>query len=142
MPFIASNDIKVKTMLELAEVRRGEKSLDLGAGDGKLVIAFAQKGALAYGVEIDETLVELARHNIKKKGLEKKAAIIKGDFFNISLGSYDIITIYGLTNVMRKLEGKIRFEAKKGCRVICNYFPFPNLKPDKTKDGVNLYKIC
>lgn len=141
MPFIASNDMKVKTMLELAEVKPQEKSIDLGAGDGKIVIAFAKKGAQAYGIETDETLTELARHNIKKMGLERKASIIRGDFWNISLGSYDIITVYGLTRVMERLEGKIRFEAKKGCRIICNYFPFPNLKPDKTKNGVNLYKI-
>ncbi len=142
MPFIASNDAKVKTMLELADVKAGEKTIDLGAGDGKVVIAFAKKGAKAFGVEIDETLTELAKHNIKKNGLEEKAFIIRGDFWNMDLGLYDIITVYGLTRVLEKLEKKIWLEAKKGCRIICNYFTFPSLKPEKTKNGVNLYKIC
>ncbi len=139
MPFIPSNDQRVKTMFKLADLKTGEISLDLGAGDGKVVIAFAEAGAIAYGIEIDEILTELARHNIKKKRLEKKAQIINGDMWKIPLGNYDIITIYGLTSILYKLEEKIQSETKKGCRIICNYFHFPNLKPEKMVNDVYLY---
>lgn len=139
MPFIPSNNRRVKTMFKLADIKTGEKSLDLGAGDGKVVIAFAEAGAIAYGIEIDEILTELARHNIKKKRLENKAQIINGDMWKIQLGDYDIITIYGLTSVLYKLEEKIQSETKKGCRIICNYFHFPHLTPVKVINDVYLY---
>lgn len=139
MPFIPSNNRRVKTMLKLADIKTGEKSMDLGAGDGKVVIAFAKAGTAAYGIEIDETLTELARHKIRKNKLEKRAHIINGDMWKMQLCNYDIITIYGLTSVLYKLEEKIQSETKKGCRILCNYFHFPHLTPVKVINDVYLY---
>lgn len=141
MPFIPSNNQRVKTMLELAQIKPGEKSVDLGAGDGKVMIAFAKTGAHAFGIEIDEILSEIIRHKINKNRLNGKAFIFNGDLWNHNLSEYDIITVYGLSWVMARLEEKIGKEGKSGCRIIANYFPFPNLKPEKVKKDIYLYRL-
>ncbi|MCL4338575.1 50S ribosomal protein L11 methyltransferase [Patescibacteria group bacterium] len=139
LPFVPSRKERIKAMIELSGVQPGEKSLDLGAGDGRIVIAFAQKGASASGVEIDNILFDIANHNVRKKRLEKKARIIKGDFWQEDFGKYDIITIWGLRRIMGRLEDKLQKEAKPGCRILCNYFDLPTWPPAAEKENVFLY---
>ena len=140
MPYAPSSHSRIDNFLTLSQVRKGEKTLDLGAGDGRIVISFGKAGARAYGVEIDSILCKLAEYNIRKNGLEKTAHIIHEDFWKVNLSTYDIISIYGLSLVMAKLERKVKSECKSGCRVVCNYFPFPTLKPEKEKECVFLYR--
>jgi ubiquinone/menaquinone biosynthesis C-methylase UbiE len=137
--YLPSSDSRVKTMLKLSGVKPGQKTADLGSGDGKIVLAFALAGAKAYGVEIDKTLSELSEIKLRIKKLTGKGTIINGDFLKVPLGSYDIITVYGLGSIMKDIELKIRKEAKKGCRILCNYFKFPDWKPTKTEDNIYVY---
>lgn len=126
-------------MVELAGIKSREKSVDLGAGDGRILIAFAKAGSQAYGVEIDETLTQLIKHNIKRGGLTDKAFIFNEDLWKHRLDTYDIITVYGFTSVMDRLEDKIAREGKKGCRILANFFTFPHWKPERVKKNVYLY---
>lgn len=138
-PFASSQDNRVKTMMCLAKVTNGEKMVDLGSGDGKVVIAFAKKGVKSFGIEIDPTLVKLGKHNIRKNRLIDKAEIILGDFWTHPLNSYDIITIYGLNSIMGRLERKFQEEAKNGARILCNFFPLPQLLPETVQNNIYLY---
>lgn len=138
-PFVKTSDQKLKLMLDLAKIKKGQKVLDLGSGDGKVVIALAKRGACAYGFEINPFLVLLSIWNIKRQGLESKAKIYWKSFWNVDLSSFEVVTIYGVDWIMEGLEKKLKRELKKGSRVVSNYFVFPNWKPYLKRNNVILY---
>jgi protein-L-isoaspartate O-methyltransferase len=138
-PFVVSDPVKRKTMLKLAEIKKGESLVDLGSGDGTLVILFAKAGAKAYGYEINPFLVWKSRRKIKKEKLESSAIIYWKSFWLEDLSNYDIITVYGIKFIMKDLEKKLQKQAKKGTRIISNYYTFPTLKPVQSEQDVHLY---
>ena len=138
--YVASTEEKIKKMIELAEMKSGEKVADLGAGDGRLIIALAKKGIEAHGYEINPILVWKARRNINKTELRGKAFIHWKNFWNEDLSGFDIITVYGIGYMMKKLEKKLRKELKNNARVVSNAFCFPTWPQIKEEDGVYLYK--
>lgn len=139
VPYVPSTWHKIDVMLELADTIKGKKMADLGAGDGRIVIQFAKAGAEAHGYEVDPTLAFKAEQNIMEEGLDEKAFIHIEDFFQIDYSQYDIITIYGMSVVLAKLEKPIQRALKPGARVISSIFTFPNWKPRISKDNVHLY---
>ncbi|MFH1423719.1 MAG: methyltransferase domain-containing protein [Candidatus Nealsonbacteria bacterium] len=138
--YVSSKEEKIKKIIKLAEIKPGEKAVDLGAGDGRLVIALAKKGAEAHGYEINPALVWRARRNINKAGLKRKAFIHWKNFWNEDLFEFDIIAVYGFDYVMKKLEKKLERELKNNARVVSNTFCFPTWPQIKDEDGVYLYK--
>ena len=82
-PFEPTSDRKLKIMMKLAKVKKGEKAVDHGSGDGKIVIALAKAGAEAHGYEINPLLVLFSRYKIKKAGLKGKAFIHWKNFWKI-----------------------------------------------------------
>jgi len=138
--FVSSKEEKIKKIIELAEIKSGEKAADLGAGDGRLVIALAKKGAEAHGYEINPLLVWQARRNINKAGLGGKAFIHWKNFWREDLSRFDIIIVYGIGYIMKKLEEKLRKELKNNARVVSNAFCFPTWPQIKKEDGVYLYR--
>jgi cyclopropane fatty-acyl-phospholipid synthase-like methyltransferase len=127
-------------MVALAAALPGQKSADLGSGDGRVVIALAKEGAETHGFEIDPKLVKEARKNIREEGLEGKAFIHQQDFFEADLSDFDILTIYGITSIMGPLEEKLRSELKPGARVISNFFSFPNWEYEVKVAEVYVYR--
>lgn len=139
--FVPSADDKLQTMFELAGIKPGARVVDLGAGDGRLVVAAAQAGAEAVGLEINPFLVLRARVKLKRAGVYGKASIEWRNFWKVDLGRYDVVFIYGTTYIMKKLEQKLRHELKPGARVVSNYFTFPNWQLRKQKNEVRLYQV-
>lgn len=140
IPYVPSAGERLEVMMEFAAVKDGQKSLDLGAGDGRVVMAMAQAGAKARGLEIDEARARLAQERIKKAGLAQQAVIENGNFWDHDLSGYDIITVFGIRSIMPGLEKKFLAEAQPACKLICNYFYFPNLRPKQVKNFVLLYE--
>lgn len=141
IPFVPSSDDSVLTMVKLAKVKPGERAVDLGAGDGKLVMALARRGARVTGVEIDEGRWELANTNITQSGLQGLARVVHGSFWEQNLSLYDLIVLYGVPSIMERLETKIMNEAKPSCRIVSNRFEFPHWKPAKVKNHVFRYDL-
>ncbi|CEP77410.1 MAG: methyltransferase domain-containing protein [Defluviitoga tunisiensis] len=135
-----SNKEAVKKMVELAQIKPGEKSVDLGSGDGRVVIEFAKKGIQAHGYEINPLLVIISRINIRKAGLKGKAFIHWNNFWKVDLSQYDIITVFQVSFAMDRLEKKLMYELKPGARVISNYWTFPNWRPSKYEKDVYVYE--
>lgn len=138
--YVPSRQDKIKKMIELADIKPGELACDLGCGDGRLVIALAQAGAEAHGYEINPLLVILARFNIKKAGYSGKAFIHWKNFWKEDFLKFNVITIYGMNFIMKKLEKELKGNFRSGARVISNAFPFPNWPPSQKADRVYLYK--
>lgn len=140
-PYVPSSDSRTKTIIKLLKPKKGEKIVDLGSGDGKLLFEIAKTGAFAYGYEINPILVLRTQIVARKFGLSKNIKVITANFWNKKLSGFDGIVVYGITYVMPKLEVKILKEAKPGTRVVSNYFTFPNIKPQQKSEDILLYKI-
>lgn len=139
--YVPSKDSAIETMLKLGKVKKGIKSVDLGSGDGRVVAAFAQAGAQADGYEINPWLVFKARRLLYQLGLGRQTSIKMQSYWNIDLGEYDVISVYGITYIMEGLEKKLRAELRPGTIVVSNYFQFPTWKARRVVNGVRQYVV-
>jgi spermidine synthase len=141
--FVVSADDKLETMLKLPKLTKKSRVIDLGAGDGKVLIELVKKYDVrqAVGVEINPLLVWRSRKNIKRAGLTNKIEIKRQSFWKIDFSQYDVVFLYGTTYIMQKLEEKLKKEMKSGAQFVSNYFKLPNLKPSKSKNKVYLYRF-
>lgn len=134
-PYYPTPQSIVKKMLELAELRPGEKMFDLGSGDGRIVIMAAQKfKADAVGVEYDEDLCKQSLKRIRKLGLEKTAHIVHGDIMQQDYSSADVITVYLLPESNAKIAPMLERQLRKGTRIVAHDFDFADWTPAKTVD--------
>ena len=143
-PFEPTKEKKLKKMIEFAGIkkRKGKrrvKAVDLGSGDGRLVIALAKAGAEAHGYEINPFLVWISRRNIKNAGLKGKAFIHWGSFWNVNLKEYNIVILFQFPTIMKRLKKKLMRELEKGTKVISNHWRFPSWKIRKKSEDVLLY---
>jgi cyclopropane fatty-acyl-phospholipid synthase-like methyltransferase len=139
IPFVPSSEDRLQTMLDLAGVTPGIKTIDLGCGDGRIVLAMAKLGAEAHGVEIDPGRFEKTREEIEKAGLRDHAFVTHASIWETDLNEYDIVTIYGITGMMERLEQKLKKESHPKTRFISNGFRLPNAEPVETRNSVYLY---
>lgn len=130
----------IKKIIDLAGIKPGQKAADLGSGDGRIVIAFAKAGAVAYGYEINPFLVWWSKRKIKAEGLEGKAFIYQKSFWEADFSSFDAVSIYGIDYIMSDLEKKLQKELRAGSRVLANSFTFPSWQPSKKDNPVYLYE--
>ena len=140
-PFEGTKKRVVKEMIKISKVKKQDKIVELGSGDGRIVIEFAKKGAIVEGFEINPILVYLSRRKIKKENLQDRAKIYWKSFWKINLSKYDIIVLFQFETIMRKLERKIKTEAKKSVRIISNTWKFPSLKLMKQVGKIRLYGV-
>lgn len=141
-PFVPSKPHRIKTMIELANIIPGTKIIDLGSGDGAILIEAARSGAMATGVEMNPFLIPYSRWRARRAGVQNRVTIIKGDISNFSIGHADVIFLYLLTKSLVKLKAKLAAELKPGTRVVSNGFEIPGWTPVQEKDGVFLYVIA
>lgn len=140
-PFAPLSQNRIDTMFALLKLKKGQKMVDLGSGDGRILITFAKAGIEAHGYEINPVLVAYSRLRVRRMGLGNKAFVHFGDFWSSNLGQYNGVTLYGIGHIMKRLENKLSKELKPGSKVVTNYFKFPQLKPITIKNKVLLYVI-
>ena len=129
-------------MLKLAAVNSSDTLVDLGSGDGRIVIAAAKRyGAKAIGIELDPVLVSEARANAVREHVATKTEFIEGDLFRQDLNGVSVVTLYLLPSVNIRLKPKLLRELAPGARIISHRFDLGNWRPDRTVevDGEILY---
>jgi cyclopropane fatty-acyl-phospholipid synthase-like methyltransferase len=134
-PFIPTKREGLERILKLARVKPGSKALDLGSGDGRIVIALAKAGAEAHGVENNPFLVWWSRRKIRRAGLEGRAFIHRADLWGYDCSAFDTVTLFGITHIMRRLGAKLDRELEPGARVVSIAFRFPRWEPVE-QDGL------
>lgn len=140
-PYVASNDeFTQQVVKEIKRIHPG-KILDMGSGEGKLVIALAEAGYQIDGVELNPKLVLRSRKLIEKKNLKNKANIFWGNFWNYDTSTYEVVTLYAIKHIMPRLETKLLKELHNGSYIISNYFVFPTLKPVRDDGRTKVYKV-
>ena len=134
-PYFPTPQTIVDKMLQLGELKAGEKMYDLGSGDGRIVIMAARKyKADATGVELDDALFKQSSQRIKTLGLASLARIVHGDLMQQDYSSYDLLTIYLLPVAIEKVTPIFEKQLKKGARIVAHDFEFPTWTPAKILD--------
>jgi Methyltransferase domain len=130
-PFLATPDKVVDVMLKAAAVKAGDVVVDLGSGDGRIVIEAVKRfGAKkGIGIEINPNLVKLARDNATKAGVADRVEFRNDDLFAYDLSSATVITMYLLPEVNLKLQPKL-LKLKPGTRIITHQFGIGDWKAD------------
>ncbi len=138
--WVPTPDILVQDMLNAAEVTAEDFVMDLGSGDGRIVIAAAKRGATAVGVEFNPDMVALSQENAEKEGVSSRASFLNADLFSVDLNRATVITLYLLPNLNLKLRPAI-LDLKPGTRVVSHAFDMGDWPPDRTieSDGRTAY---
>lgn len=129
-PFVTTPANVVQAMLDVANVGSGDALIDLGSGDGRIVIAAAKRGADAVGIEIDPMLVERSREQAKREGVDARARFVAQDLFETEFSRYDVVTMYLLPDVNAKLSPKLFSTLKPGARIVSHDYDLGGWPPD------------
>jgi len=132
-PAIPTPQLVVERMLEAGHIRPGDIVYDLGSGDGRIVIAAAQKyGVRAVGVELIPDLCRKARERVQAEGLTDRVRIVEGSALRIDLTPADVVTMFFLTNSNERLRPALERQLKPTARVVSYQFPVRGWKPSET----------
>jgi SAM-dependent methyltransferase len=122
----------VEKMLTNAKVTPQDRVFDLGAGDGIIAIAAAQKfKANAVGIEFNPSMAEFARRKVAEAGVQDKVRIITGDIFKEDFSSANVLTMYLLPDLNLRLRPTI-LQMKPGTRVVAHAFDMGEWQADET----------
>jgi ubiquinone/menaquinone biosynthesis C-methylase UbiE len=131
-PWVPTSPELVEKMLDLAKVTPDDFVIDLGSGDGRMVIAAAKRGAHALGVEFDSNMVNLSRQLATEAGVGDKATFVEGDMFEADISKATVLALFLLPDNLRRLEPKFR-ALRPGTRIVVNTFGIPDWQPDVTE---------
>jgi Methyltransferase domain len=135
LPYVPTPQIVVDEMLKLASVTEKDFVIDLGSGDGRMIITAARKfKANGVGVDIDAKLVELSNKQAKADGVADRAKFIEQDMFKTDISKASVVTLYVLPDFMEKLRPKLLAELKPGARVVAHDYYMSGWYADKRVD--------
>ena len=132
VPFITSPDNVTLEMLRIAAVGPNDHVIDLGSGDGRIVIMAAKRfGATGLGVELVPDLVKRSLDSARQAGVEDRVSFKVQDLFQTDLSPATVITMYLLTEVNMQLRPSL-LALKPGVRVVSHDWDMGDWKPDRT----------
>jgi len=130
-PYLPSTSVAVDEMLRLANVGPRDLVVDLGSGDGRMVISAARDyGARGLGIELDPKLVEESQANARQAGVEGRVTFRQGDVLLADYRDATVVTLYLLPNLVEKLKPRL-LEMKPGTRIVAHDYGFSDWKPDR-----------
>lgn len=131
-PYVPSPQSVVADMLKLAEVGPKDFVIDLGSGDGRIVLTAAKVfGARGFGVEIQDHLVKLSNEAARKEGLADRVKFITQDLFKTDISQATVLTMYLLPNTVNLLKDKLLAELRPGARVLSHDYPLAGWVPEQ-----------
>ena len=143
-PFLPSyrkkNKINFQNLFEFLKKEGARKFIDLGSGDGRVVMDFARAGFESYGVEINPLLVWWSKLKIRKLGL-KNAEIKWGNLWKTGLAKFDIIFIFHFKTANSFLVKKFKRELKGNTIIISTGFPLVGLELIKKEGPFLVYRV-
>jgi len=132
LPYVPTPQVVVDEMLKMAGVTAKDFVVDLGSGDGRMIITAAQKyNANGLGVDIDPKLVELATRNARNEAVSDRAKFVEQDMFKADISKATVITLYVLPDFMEKLRPKLLRELKPGTRIVAHDYYMSDWYPDR-----------
>jgi Methyltransferase domain len=132
LPYVPTPQIVVDEMLKMANVTAKDFVMDLGSGDGRMIITAARSfKANGVGVDIDTKLVELSNKLARADGVDERAKFIEQDMFKADIGKATVVTLYVLPDFMEKLRPKLLSELKPGSRIVAHDYYMSGWYPDR-----------
>jgi SAM-dependent methyltransferase len=132
VPFVTTPDHVTLAMLELAGVTAADRIVDLGSGDGRIVITAARRfGARGLGVEIAQPLVDQSLDAARRAGVADRAEFRRQDLFETDLAGFTVITMYLLPEVNLALRPRLAALAP-GTRIVSHDWDLGDWRPDRT----------
>src|SRR5690554_367530 len=131
VPFVPTSEKVVELMLDVVNVGPDDYVIDLGSGDGRIVIAAAKRGAVGHGIDIDPKRINEAKSNAAKAGVDEKVLFIQEDLFKTDFSRASVVTMYLLNSVNRKLRPHLLKNLRPGTRIVSHDFDMDDSKPDK-----------
>lgn len=136
-PYLPTLSTQAEAALDLADLKPGDHLLELGCGDGKVMIAAARRGLRVTGYELNPVLAAIAWIRTRRFGSQVK--VVCGNFWSIKLPATDGIFVFLLPKYMTRLDTKIVQESSKPVKLVSFAFKIPEKKIFKEKQGVFLY---
>ena len=142
VPYVPTPPEVVERMLEMAQVNSDDVLVDLGSGDGRIVIAAAKEHGVsgARGIDLDPERIEEARANAREAGVKDQVSFEEGDLFNKDFSDATVLTMYLLQSVNLRLKPVILDTMQPGSRVVSHDFDMGEWLPDQ-EDNVNGRRI-
>ncbi len=144
-PFIPNNPKKLASLLNLLKQKYGlehfKKAVDLGSGDGRVVVFITKNGINCDGVELNKILYNISKGKLKKEKIESKSAIFNQDLFKKNINEYDLVILWQSPQIMKRLKNKLTKELKPGTVVCSYYFAIPGFENETVHKGWHIYEI-
>jgi cyclopropane fatty-acyl-phospholipid synthase-like methyltransferase len=135
VPYVPTPQGVVRGMLQIAKVTKNDFVIDLGCGDGRIVVMAASEfGAKALGYDLDPQRIEEATANAAAAKVSDRAKFIQKDLFEAEIKDATVVTLYLLPSVNEKLMPRLLGELKPGTRIVSHSFRMGDWRPDETSD--------
>lgn len=142
VPYVPTPQKVVDRMLQIAQVKSTDYVIDVGCGDGRIVVTAAKTyGARGLCNDIDPARVAEAKENARQAGVTDKVEVRQGDLHQVDISKADVLPMYLLETLNQRLRPKILAETKPGTRVVSHAFSMGDWKPDQKEevDGRTIY---
>ncbi|XP_039610299.1 ATP synthase subunit C lysine N-methyltransferase isoform X1 [Polypterus senegalus] len=137
LPFVPATSAQIENVLKMLRLRTGSL-VDIGSGDGRIVIAAAKQGFKAVGYELNPWLVWYSRYKAWREGVHHNTEFYRSDLWKVCFSQYTNVVIFGVPQMMSQLESKLQNELKVTAKVVACRFPFPTWLPDDiTGEGID-----
>jgi hypothetical protein len=136
-PYLPTLSPQVKAALELADLKSGQTLIELGSGDGKVLIAAAEQGIKAIGYELNPLLVIISWARTRR--YRSLVSVKWRNFWGTTLPESDAVFVFLLDRFMERLDHKLEDSAHKPIKLISFAFRVPGKAIDQEKHGVYLY---
>ncbi|HEX3642208.1 MAG TPA: hypothetical protein VHV10_13030 [Ktedonobacteraceae bacterium] len=141
-PFVPTPMSTIKALIQLANISEKDVVIDLGSGDGRMLIHAARQGATAKGWEINPFLVLWTRLAVHRYKVGKSVKVHLQNYYKANLSDATIVFLYNLPPHIPKLEQKLQKDLQKGTTIISYKFTLLTLKLTATpKPGIFIYTI-
>lgn len=131
-PYVPTPWAVVDQMIAMGAIVKEDLVMDLGCGDGRLVIAAAQRhGSRGFGVDIDPELVDLANANARKAGVADRVRFEQQDIFVTDVREATVLTLYLLPSMMMSLRPRLWSDLRPGSRIVAHDYDFGDWRPDE-----------
>ena len=139
--WVPTSQTLVDRMLEMAELTANDRLVDLGSGDGRLVITAAKRGAVSRGIEYNPDMVAISKRAAQAEGVTERATFEQADIFESDFSDASVVTLFLLPSLNLRLRPTL-LDMKPGTRVVSNSFAMEDWQPDESvevKDNCTNY---
>jgi len=134
-PYVPSPEGVVSQMLEMAEVGPDDYLIDMGSGDGRIVLTAAKlRGARGLGIEIQPDLVSLSQEAARREGIADRVRFVRQDLFHTDVSQATVVTLYLLPDTVNLLAPKLQKELRPGTRVLSHDYPLAGWLPESFRE--------